>query len=52
MLKKDQQHNKAELVGCAYKMSWDWDAEDINLDKNDGRMWVPITPKTLKDKAM
>jgi len=48
----DQQCNKVELEGRAYEMSWDWDAEDIDPDKNDGRMWVPITPKTLEDKAM
>ena len=35
-----------------YEMSWDWDAKDINLDEDDERMWVPITPKTLKDEAM
>jgi len=33
-------------------MSWDWDAKDINPDKDDGRMWVPITPKTLEDEAI
>ena len=33
-------------------MSWDWDTKDINLDEDDRRMWVPITPKTLEDKAM
>ena len=33
-------------------MSWDWDAKDIDPDKDDRRMWVPITPKTLDDKAM
>ena len=33
-------------------MSWDWDAKDIDLDEDYGRMWVPITPKTLEDKAM
>jgi len=33
-------------------MSWDWDAEDIDPDEDDGRMWVPITPKTLEDEAV
>ena len=32
-------------------MSWDWDADNINLDENDSQEWVPITPKTLEDKA-
>jgi len=47
----DWQQNKAELEGQAYKMSWDWDTEDIDLDENDSWKWVPITPKTLEDKA-
>ena len=29
-------------------MCWDWDAEDIDLDKDDGKIWVPVTPKTLE----
>ena len=33
-------------------MSWDWDAKDINPDEDDRRVWVPITPKTLEDKAL
>src|SRR5882724_11882963 len=33
-------------------MSWDWDAKDIDPDKDDGWMWVPITPKTLEDEAI
>ena len=49
---KVQKHNKAELEGHAYEMSWDWDAEDINPDEDDGRMWVPTTPKTLEDEAL
>ena len=35
-----------------YEMSWDWDTKDINPDEDDRRMWVPITPKILKDEAM
>src|SRR5882724_6411456 len=50
VLNVDQQHNKAELEGQAYKMSWDWDATDINPDKDDGYMWVPITPKTVEEE--
>jgi len=38
VLKKDQQHNKAELEGHVYKMSWDWDPKDIDPDEDDGRM--------------
>ena len=33
-------------------MSWDWDAEDIDPDKNDRWIWVPITPKTLDEEAL
>jgi len=32
-------------------MSWDWDIEDIVPDEDDGRMWVPIKPKTLGEEA-
>ena len=28
-------------------MSWDWDTEDIDLDEDDGKVWVLVTPKTL-----
>ena len=29
-------------------MCWDWDAEDIGPDEDDGKIWVPVTPKTLE----
>ena len=32
-------------------MSWDWDAEDINPDKNNRKVWVPVTPKMLGEGA-
>jgi len=32
-------------------MSWDWDAEDINPDKNDRKIWVLITPKMIEEEA-
>jgi len=32
-------------------MCWDWNAEDIDPDKDDGRMWVPITPKTMEEEG-
>ena len=28
-------------------MSWDWDAEDIDPDEDDRKMWVPVTPQTM-----
>jgi len=33
-------------------MCWDWDAKDIDTDKDDGGIWVPITPQMLKEGAM
>ena len=32
-------------------MSWDWEAEDIDLDEDDRKVWVPVTPKTLGEGA-
>ena len=29
-------------------MSWDWDTEDIDPEEDDGKIWVPVTPKTLE----
>ena len=52
VLNMNWQHNKAELEGQVYKMSWDWDAKDIDPDEDNGWMWVPITPKTLEDEAL
>ena len=30
-------------------MAWDWDAADIDLDEDDGQVWVPVMPKTLEE---
>jgi len=32
-------------------MAWDWDAEDIDPQEDDGKMWVPVTPGTLNVPA-
>ena len=32
-------------------MSWDWDTEDINPDKDNRKVWVPVTPKMLGEGA-
>ena len=32
-------------------MSWDWDAEDINPDKNNRNIWVSKTPNTIEEEA-
>ena len=39
------------LESRAEEMSWDWDAEDIDPDEDDGKVWVPVTPKTLGEGA-
>jgi len=41
----------AELEGRASLMAWDWDAEDIDPQEDDGKMWVPVTPGTLNVPA-
>ena len=30
-------------------MAWDWDAANIDLDEDDGQIWVPVTLKTLEE---
>ena len=37
-----------DLEGCAAAMEWDWGADDINVDEDDGKQWVPMTPQTMK----
>ena len=32
-------------------MCWSWNAKDIDLDKDDGRVWIPVTPKMLEEEA-
>ena len=29
-------------------MAWDWDAEEIDPQEDNGKMWVPVTPQPLK----
>jgi len=29
-------------------MAWDWDTDDIDADKDDGKQWVPMMPQTMK----
>ena len=36
-----------ELEAQASTMAWDWDANDIDLNDNDGKLWVPVTAQTL-----
>jgi len=28
-------------------MAWDWDANDINMNGDNRKIWVPMTPQTL-----
>jgi len=28
-------------------MAWDWDANDINVNEDDRKLWVPMTPQIL-----
>jgi len=30
-------------------IAWDWDANDIHADEDDGKPWVPAMPQTLRD---
>ena len=32
-------------------MCWSWNAEDINPDEDDGKVWIPVMPKTLEAEA-
>jgi len=36
-----------DLEGHMAIMAWDWDTNDIDVDKDDGRLWVPVTPQTM-----
>jgi len=36
-----------ELEGRASAMAWDWDADDINLNDDDGKLWVPVMAQIL-----
>jgi len=28
-------------------MAWDWEANDIDVDENDRKPWVPMTPQMM-----
>ena len=32
-------------------MCWSWNAEDIDPDEDDGKVWIPVMPKTLEAEA-
>src|SRR5882724_504355 len=37
-----------DLEGCTTAMVWDWDADDINMDEDNRKQWVPMTPQMMK----
>ena len=39
---------KGELEACGAAMAWDWYVENIDPNKDDGKLWVPMTPQTLR----
>ena len=32
-------------------MCWSWNTKDIDPDEDDGKVWIPVTPKTLEEEA-
>jgi len=36
-----------ELEVWASAMAWDWDADDIDPDDNNGKLWVPVMAQML-----
>src|SRR5882724_7232006 len=37
-----------ELEGHATTMAWDWDVDDIDVDEDNGKQWVPMMPQMMK----
>src|SRR6266481_5750826 len=33
-------------------MCWFWNAKDIDLDEDDGKMWIPIMPRTMEEQVV
>jgi len=40
-----------ELEAWSSAMAWDWDADNIDPDDNDGKLWVPVTAQILNTGA-
>ena len=40
-----------DLEAQAAFMAWDWEANDINADEDDGKQWVLVTPQTMRHVA-
>jgi len=37
-----------DLEVQAAVMAWDWDANEIDVDEDDGKQWVPVTPQMMR----
>ena len=37
-----------DLEDQAAMMAWDWDADEINADKEDRKQLIPMTPQTMR----
>jgi len=37
-----------ELEGHTATMAWDWDTDNIDVEKDDGKQWVPMMPQMMK----
>jgi len=37
-----------DLEAQAALMAWDWEANDIDVDEDDGKQWVLVTPQTMR----
>ena len=34
-----------ELEVWVSAMAWDWDVDDIDVEDDDGKLWVPLTAR-------
>jgi len=37
-----------DLEGQAAMMAWEWDADYIDADEDDGKQWLPVTPQMMR----
>jgi len=41
------QQSMEELEQCAAHMAWDWEADEIDPNEDEGKIWIPMMPQTL-----
>jgi len=41
-----------ELEVQASEMAWDWDADGIDMEDHNDKLWVPVTAHTLNMDAV